>query len=122
MTAGVLFALIAETYRPAASVWQFSLTVVVWTVGEMTQAPLVSAVVSDPAPIELRGRYLGIASMCFSSATMIGAPLGGMVLERFDGRQVWTASFALSLFGALLFPAVGKRIAVRTSTSPPSVS
>lgn len=96
----------------AETTWQFSLTVVVWTVGEMMQAPLVSAVVSDLAPVELRARYLGVASMCFSSAMMIGAPLGGIVFERFGGRQVWTATVAVSTFGAVMFLVVRRRIGI----------
>lgn len=97
----------------ATSVWQFMLTVVVWTIAEMMHAPLVSTVVTDLAPTELRARYLGIASTCFSGAMMIGAPLGGMVLERLGGRQVWVASSAVAMLSALLFLAVRQRIAIK---------
>ena len=36
----------------------------------------------DLAPQALRGRYMGLIGMSFSSALAIGGPLGGMVLAR----------------------------------------
>ncbi len=113
VVAGVVTAIGFGAIGLATSVWQFTLTVVVWTIAEMMHAPLVSAVVTDLAPMELRARYLGVASTCFSGAMMIGAPLGGMVLERLGGRQVWVASFAVAMLGALLFFVVRQRIAIK---------
>jgi len=97
--------------------WWFAFTVAVWTVGEIMHAPLMSAIVADLAPVDLRARYLGVASMTFSSALMIAAPLGGMVLNRFGGVYVWLVSFAVAMMAAGMFLVVRRQIAVRTEAA-----
>lgn len=87
----------------AGPVWQFALTVIVWTLGEMMQASFSQAIVADMAPAELRGRYMGVFSMCFSSAVTLGAPLGGQVLDRFGGHALWAGCLGASLVAAGLF-------------------
>ena len=94
----------------AVAEWQFVLTVLIWTVGEMMQAPLVAPIVSDLAPTALRARYMGVLGMSFSGANMIGAPLGGLVLARFGGGYVWMAAALLALVAGLLYLSIRKRI------------
>ena len=94
----------------AVTVWQFALTIMIWTTGELMQAPLMQAIVSDLAPTELRGRYMGVFSMCFSGAIMIGSPVGGLVLARLGGAYVWGGCFSVALLAALLYLSVHKPI------------
>ena len=91
-------------------VWWFVGTVVVWTIGEMMAAPVAPTIVSDLAPTHLRARYMGVFTMSFSGANMIGAPLGGMVLARCGGAYVWACAFALALVAALLYLTIHRRI------------
>ena len=91
-------------------VWWFVGTVVVWTAGEMMAAPVAPTIVSDLAPTHLRARYMGVFTMSFSGANMIGAPLGGMVLARCGGAYVWACAFALALVAALLYLTIHRRI------------
>ena len=97
----------------SGAVWHFALTVVIWTLGEIMHAPLTSAIVTDLAPTELRGRYLGIISMSFALAMMIGAPLSGMVLTRLGGGYVWALSFATAMLAAILYFGVRTRLAAK---------
>lgn len=101
------------------SAWWFAFTIMIWTVGEIMHAPLMSAIVTDLAPVELRARYLGVASMTFSSALMIAAPLGGMVLHRLGGVYVWIFASGLALTAATMFFAIRTRIAVRSDPEGP---
>ncbi|UCE59546.1 MAG: MFS transporter [Phycisphaerales bacterium] len=94
----------------AVTPWHFTLTVVIWTCGEMINAPLTSAIVSDLAPVHLRARYMGVFSMCFSVALMIGVPLGGMVLERFGGDHLWGGSAAVGMTAAALYWVVRRQM------------
>lgn len=89
----------------ARTPWQFTAVVVVWTLGEMLNAVFAPTIVSDLAPPALRGRYLGVFTMCYSSAAMFGAPLGGLVLARGGGLALWTAVLLMGL-GAAAFSAV----------------
>ena len=73
----------------------FAATIVVWTVGEIMIAPFSHAIVTDMAPVAFRARYLGVFSMCFASANMLGAPLGGLVLEQSGGKALWGTALAL---------------------------
>jgi predicted MFS family arabinose efflux permease len=70
----------------AASV---AVTVVIWTVGEMILLPASSAYVSDLAPPEQAGAYMGLYTMGFSLAFAIGPWLGVQVLETFGATTVW---------------------------------
>lgn len=105
----------------AVTVWQFAATVVVWTCGELMQAPLMSSIVTDLAPARLRARYLGVFTMCFSSANMIGAPLGGAVLARWGGSHLWGGCLVVGLVAAALFLSVRGRLTTANvvADSPP---
>ena len=91
----------------------FALTIMIWTLGELFQAPLMQAIVSDMAPVAMRGRYMGVFSMSFSSAIMIGAPLGGMVLKHLGGAYVWGGCLAVGLLAALIYQSIRKEMGVK---------
>lgn len=93
---------------------QFAAVVVVWTMGEMMNAVFAPTIVSELAPVALRGRYMGAFTMCYSSAAMFGAPLGGIVLARGGGRALWTAVLLLGLGAAAFWTLAGPGIRRRT--------
>jgi MFS family permease len=97
----------------AATAGQFAIVVAVWTCGEMMNAPLMSAIVAELAPVGLRARYMGVFSMGFSAALIVGAPLGGAVLEHFGGAYLWGGSAVAGLAAALLYGCVHNRVAPR---------
>lgn len=104
--------------------WAFALTIATWTVGEMAQAPFVNSVVSDLAPAELRGRYMGLFNMSFSAALMIGAPFGGMIFGRFGGQTLWVCCLGIALLSVALNLAIHRRVGARmhVSAKPATVS
>jgi MFS family permease len=70
---GVGFALTAGAHTlPLLAV-----TVLVWTLGEMTAFPMSGAYVADVAPVHLRGRYQGAWGLTWSLGLMLGPGLGG---------------------------------------------
>lgn len=94
----------------ATSAWPLAGTVVVWTFGEMMQSPYLSTVVADLAPRDLRGTYMGMLTLSFASALMVGAPLGGAVLARFGPGALWAASCGIALLGAALYAAIAPAV------------
>jgi len=92
----------------------FAATIMIWTLGEIMIAPYGPSIVSDMAPVALRARYLGVFTMCFASANMLGAPLGGLILECFGGKTLWSMAWALCFAAALLFLTIRKTL----STGP----
>ena len=95
---------------------QFAAVVVVWTCGEMLNAVFAPTIVSELAPASMRGRYMGTLTMCYSSAMLLGAPLGGLVLDRWGGVALWSAVLAVgaaaAVFAALAGPGIRRRTGV----------
>ncbi|HQQ76917.1 MAG TPA: MFS transporter [Thermoanaerobaculia bacterium] len=81
-------------------------TVVVWTFGEMILVPSMSSWVADVAPPDKRGAYMGLYTMAFSFALVLGGPLGTTLLEHGGGRTLWLTMLALGLLSAALFTRV----------------
>lgn len=88
----------------------FALSIAVWTLGELIQAPLMQAIVADLAPVDLRGRYMGVVSMSFAAALTVGAPLGGCGLA--------TSRGGLPLVGLPCFVGAGGVVPVPNPRSP----
>lgn len=97
----------------AASTAFFAVTVILWTIGEMFQAPFKNSVVTDLAPPELRARYMGIFTMCFSSAMMLGAPIGGEVLDRFGAEVLWNGSGVVSALALAVYILIHRKVVAR---------
>ena len=92
-------------------------SIVVWTFGEMFQAPFKNAVVTDLAPTELRGRYLGLFTMCYSSAITIGAPIGGMILDRYGAATLWKCCFFVGMTAVCLYFSIRSSVNARSPLS-----
>jgi MFS family permease len=82
--------------------WSVAATVVIWTFGEMFLFPSLAAYVTDIAPKSRRGEYMGLTQMAISLGFAIGPLVGTAVLERFGGRALWLASFALGLLATAM--------------------
>ncbi len=90
---GLGFALNTIATGPAP----FSLSVVVWTVGEILVLPTGNAVVADIALPSMRGRYQGAYGLSFGLAAF-GAPLiGTAVLQQWGSSALWLGCLAAGL-------------------------
>ncbi|MET9221296.1 MFS transporter [Streptomyces sp. NPDC003300] len=85
----------------AGSVALYSLTVVVWTLGEIVHAPASMSVVADLAPATARGRYQGMYTLSWSAAAFAGPLVGGVTLDQLGRTTVWLGCAVLgTLAGA----------------------
>jgi MFS family permease len=66
--------------------------------------PIASAVVSRLAPVELRGRYMGVWTIVYMGGYALGPLLGGWALDALGGRTAFAVVTAACLVGAALFP------------------
>lgn len=94
----------------ADSVWQIVSTIVLWTLGEICQAPFKPAIVSEMAPPELRARYLGVFNLTHAASIAIGAPAGGWILSRCGPKVLWPGCAVLLLFTAGLYILLFRRL------------
>jgi MFS family permease len=90
----------------AVNIFAFSiplmvLSVVIWTLGEMTNAPLGGAYVSDLAPPDLRGRYMGLWAITWSIGLTLG-PAIGTVIYASSPTAVWILALACGLTAAAI--------------------
>jgi len=87
----------------AGQAWQIVLTIVLWTLGEICQAPFKPAIVSEMAPAELRARYMGVFNVTHAASIAIGAPVGGWILSRFGPQVLWPGCAVVLLLTAGLY-------------------
>jgi MFS family permease len=107
----------------AHTTWFYAVTVLVWTVGEMLNAPSNSATIADLSPASMRGRYQGVYSLSWSAATFLAPILGTAVFQYLGDTAVWAGCFAIGLAVAALHliagPARERRIAeLRVAEAP----
>jgi len=78
--------------------WGFWLAMVVMTFGELITAPTATTFVANLAPLDQRGRYLGVFGLTWHIAMAIGPFAAGVLTDAFGMRSPW---FAGALVGAL---------------------
>ncbi len=83
-----------------------TLGVVVWTLGEIAQAPVGSAVVADLAPPDQRGTYQGAYYMMWALSSCLAPTIGSWVLGRHGGSVLWGSRLSMGLFAAAWHMAV----------------
>lgn len=115
MTAAVFVGVGFGAVEWSVTKWHFRATVVVWTIGEIMQAPLLSAIVGDLAPVHLRARYMGVLTMCFSMAGVLGQPIGGFVFSQYGPTYVWLGGVVVAAMAAVMFASIGKELSRRHS-------
>jgi MFS family permease len=93
-----------------STAWGFALTVVVWTIGEMMDAPVKFSVAADLAPKALRARYMGLIGMSFSTALAIGGPLGGFTLARLGPEFLWGGCLVVGMLAFVMCLAIHRRL------------
>lgn len=78
----------------------FSLTVVIWTLGEIIGATITPVIISELAPVEKRGLYQGINGSAWGLAFFVGPAISGFIYETYGSQALWGGCFVL---GVLLF-------------------
>ncbi|MGW1148245.1 MDR family MFS transporter [Streptomyces sp. NPDC002454] len=85
----------------ADSVLVLMLTIAVWTLGEIVNAPTQTSLVVRLSPVHGRGRYQGMYTMSWAVASL-GAPLvAGFVIDRLGAVWLWVSCAALGAAAAL---------------------
>ncbi|WP_031073324.1 MDR family MFS transporter [Streptomyces sp. NRRL S-118] len=85
----------------AGSIAVYALTVCVWTVGEMINAPTQTGLVVRLSPVHGRGRYQGVYTMSWSVAALVAPLMSGWVIDRFGAPWLWGTCAVLGTVAAL---------------------
>lgn len=93
---GIGFGMHALAHAPTG----FAIAVAVWSLGEIGNFPIASALVADLAPVHLRGRYQGAFAMMISVTAFIAPIFGPGLLDRLGAPVFWTACAFLGIGAA----------------------
>ncbi|HTR81928.1 MAG TPA: MFS transporter [Bacteroidota bacterium] len=102
------------------SLWIIIASMVVWSIGEMTQAPRYYEYISDIAPKGQQGLFQGYAFLPVAIAWMVGGPFGGWLYATFahgasNPEVVWYSIFAVGVAATLLMAVYNKFVSVYDS-------
>ncbi|GAA2745017.1 MFS transporter [Kitasatospora cinereorecta] len=93
----------------------YAVTVAVWTVGEIINAPTMMGLVAELSPAQARGRYQGVYSLSWSLASFFGPAAGGLLLQYAGSAVTWGACAVAGTVAAAVFPLIGRRRAAAGS-------
>ncbi|MFI0512430.1 MDR family MFS transporter [Streptomyces sp. WSLK1-5] len=106
----------------AGSVGLFALSVCVWTLGEMINAPTQTGLVVRLSPAHGRGRYQGMYTLSWSVAALVAPLMSGFVIDRFGAEWLWGTCAVVGTVAAVGYAALMRRLsrdpATGTGTAP----
>ncbi len=104
VTIGILFFTLGFALLPFGSSGLFAaFTVVLWTIGEILSFPQFSAMVAIRAGEKRRGRYMGLYSLSFATALVLGPAIGGLLYERLGATPLWFSYIPLGFLMIIAF-------------------
>ncbi|WP_327324465.1 MFS transporter [Streptomyces sp. NBC_01210] len=85
----------------AGSIAVYALTVCVWTLAEIVNAPTQTGLVVRLSPLHGRGRYQGMYTLSWSVAALIAPLMAGFVIDRYGAEWLWGMCAALGTVAGL---------------------
>ncbi|MFG2559224.1 MDR family MFS transporter [Streptomyces sp. NPDC048496] len=85
----------------AGSVAVYALTICVWTIGEIINAPVQSSLVVRLSPAHGRGRYQGMYTLSWSAAALVAPLMSGLVIDHYGATWLWGMCGVLGTVAAL---------------------
>jgi len=98
----------------------FWLSMVILTVGEMIMVPTSTTLTANLAPVEMRGRYVGLYTLTWTVGLGVGPVVGGFLNDRLAPVAIWYGGLALALTAALGFLALGRNGRLRSTATAPA--
>jgi MFS family permease len=94
----------------AGSVGVFALTVCVWTLAEIVNAPTQTGLVVRLSPVHGRGRYQGMYTLSWSVAALVAPLMSGFVIDRFGAEWLWGLCAVVGTVAAAGYAALMRRL------------
>jgi MFS family permease len=95
-------------YIFCATPLHYAAATAIWTLGEILSIPVISAVIADLSPEDLRGRYQGLFSLAFGVSLTLAPAAGGAVVGRLGATTLWAGVSTVCLLVALAHLAAGR--------------
>ncbi|MFJ8976366.1 MDR family MFS transporter [Streptomyces sp. NPDC102282] len=84
----------------AGSVGVYALTICVWTLAEIVNAPTQTGIVVQLSPAHGRGRYQGMYTMSWSVAALVAPLMSGFVIDHYGAAWLWGTCAVLGTVAA----------------------
>ncbi|WP_206739296.1 MFS transporter [Streptomyces sp. L2] len=94
----------------AGSVGVFALTVCVWTLAEIVNAPTQTGFVVRLSPVHGRGRYQGMYTLSWSAAALIAPLMSGAVIDHLGADWLWGLCAAVGTVAGLGYALLLRRL------------
>ncbi|MFJ8633812.1 MDR family MFS transporter [Streptomyces sp. NPDC093568] len=94
----------------AGSVGVFALTVCVWTLGEMLNAPTQTGLVVRLSPAHGRGRYQGMYTLSWAVAALVAPLMSGFVIDHLGAEWLWGLCAVVGTAAAIGYGALMRRL------------
>jgi MFS family permease len=91
------------------SFFGFWISIVIMTVGELITMPTASSYAAALAPPEMRGRYMSVVGLTWSTALGIAPIYGGYLNDNITPVATWIGGVFIGLLGILGFFVLSKR-------------
>ncbi|MGW3105003.1 MDR family MFS transporter [Streptomyces sp. NPDC001100] len=104
----------------AGSVGVFALTVCVWTLGEMINAPTQTGLVVRLSPVQGRGRYQGMYTLSWAVAALVAPLMSGFVIDRFGAEWLWGLCAVVGTGAAVGYGVLMRRLPANETAAPES--
>ncbi|MFS8199264.1 MDR family MFS transporter [Streptomyces sp. CWNU-52B] len=104
----------------AGSVGFFALTICVWSLAEIVNAPTQTGLVVRLSPTHGRGRYQGMYTMSWSAASLVAPLMAGFVIDRYGAEWLWGACAAVGTVAGLGYGLLMRRLPDEDPTSSPT--
>ncbi|TPQ22203.1 MDR family MFS transporter [Streptomyces sporangiiformans] len=101
----------------AGSVGVFALTVCVWTLGEVINAPTQTGLVVRLSPLHGRGRYQGMYMLSWAVAGLVAPLMAGFVIDRYGAEWLWGLCAVVGTGAALGYGALMRRLPAQEPTA-----
>ncbi|MER5987231.1 MFS transporter [Streptomyces sp. NPDC001787] len=84
----------------AGSVGVYAVTVCVWTLAEIVNAPIQTGLIVQLSPAQGRGRYQGMYTMSWAVAALIAPLMSGVVIDHYGAAWLWGTCAVLGTVAA----------------------
>ncbi|WP_406094226.1 MDR family MFS transporter [Streptomyces sp. NBC_01013] len=105
----------------AGSVAVYALTICVWTVAEIVNAPVQNGLVVQLSPAHGRGRYQGMYTLSWSAAALVAPLMSGVVIDHFGAGWLWGTCAVLGTAAAFGYWLLMRSVPQDGATSTPAV-
>ncbi|MFH8800333.1 MDR family MFS transporter [Streptomyces sp. NPDC017936] len=100
----------------AGSVGVFALTVCVWTLAEIVNAPTQTGLVVRLSPVHGRGRYQGMYTLSWAVASLVAPLMSGVVIDRFGAEWLWGLCAVVGTVAGAGYAVLMRRLPAETGT------